>query len=328
MAAADQILELGEVSKLQSMNSQPELPTGWDTTKIPDQSGRRFLITGGNSGLGLESAKALVAKGAHVTITARSEIKGVAAMQSTGAQEFLELDLADLASVRTAAAKITESFNVVFLNAGIMVPPFSKTVDGFESQLGTNFLGHFAFAGLIEKFVTDRWVVTTSFVHRFGNFGDQTKETIKNRCRGIGHYSPWVSYGDSKLADLIFVNELERRRVNRGFGAIPLAAHPGWAHTNLTKRVSKADLASRVNELVAVKIAQSAAEGALPLLCAATLPGISQTAFLGPDKYFELKGSPKFTHGKALAYDQRLATNLWQVAEELTGVAWENSPHA
>jgi hypothetical protein len=130
------------------------------------------------------------------------------------------------------------------------------------------------------------------------------------------------------LADLIFVNELERRRVSRSFGAIPLAAHPGWAHTNLTKRVSKSDLASRVNELVAGKIAQSAAEGALPLLCAATLPGITHTAFFGPDKFFELKGSPKFTHGKALAYDQRLATNLWQVAEELTGVAWENSPHA
>jgi NAD(P)-dependent dehydrogenase (short-subunit alcohol dehydrogenase family) len=302
------------VGKLQSMKSQPELPTGWDTSKIPDQSGKRFLITGGNSGLGLESAKALVAKGAHVTITARSEVKGVAAMATTGAQEFLELDLADLSSVRSAAAKITEPFNVVLLNAGIMVPPFAKTVDGFESQLGTNFLGHFAFAGLIEKFVTDRWVVTTSFVHRFGNFGDQTKETIRNRCRGIGHYSPWISYGDSKLADLIFVNELERRRVSRSFGAIPLAAHPGWAHTNLTKRVSKSDLASRVNELVAGKIAQSAAEGALPLLCAATLPGITHTAFFGPDK--------------ALAYDQRLATNLWQVAEELTGVAWENSPHA
>jgi NAD(P)-dependent dehydrogenase (short-subunit alcohol dehydrogenase family) len=316
------------VGKLQSMKSQPELPTGWDTSKIPDQSGKRFLITGGNSGLGLESAKALVAKGAHVTITARSEVKGVAAMATTGAQEFLELDLADLSSVRSAAAKITEPFNVVLLNAGIMVPPFAKTVDGFESQLGTNFLGHFAFAGLIEKFVTDRWVVTTSFVHRFGNFGDQTKETIRNRCRGIGHYSPWISYGDSKLADLIFVNELERRRVSRSFGAIPLAAHPGWSHTNLTKRVSKSDLASRVNELVAGKIAQSAAEGALPLLCAATLPGITHTAFFGPDKFFELKGSPKFTHGKALAYDQRLATNLWQVAEELTGVAWENSPHA
>jgi hypothetical protein len=279
------------------MKSQPALTPGWDASNIPDQSGARFLITGGTSGLGFESAKALVAKGAHVTITARSEVKGIAAMQSTGAQEFLELDLADLASVRRAAATINEPFNVVLLNAGIMVPPFGKTVDGFESQLGTNFLGHFAFAGLIEKFVTDRWVVTTSFVHRFGNFGDQTKETIRNRCRGIGKYSPWISYGDSKLADLIFVNELERRRIARGFGAIPLAA-------------------------------QSAAEGALPLLCAATLPGITHTAFFGPDKYFELKGSPKFTHGKDLAYDQTLATNLWQVAEELTGVAWENSPHA
>ena len=310
------------------MKSQPTVPPNWGASNIPDQTGARFLITGGNSGLGLESAKALVAKGAHVTVTARSEVKGIAAMQSTGAQEFLELDLADLASVRRAAATITEPFNVVLLNAGIMVPPFAKTVDGFESQLGTNFLGHFAFAGLIEKFVIDRWVVTTSFVHRFGNFGDQTKETIRNRCRGIGKYSPWISYGDSKLADLIFVNELERRRIARGFGAIPMAAHPGWAHTNLTKTVSKVDVASRLNELVAIKLAQSAAEGALPLLCAATLPGITHTAFFGPDKYFELKGSPKFTHGKALAYDQTLATNLWQVAEELTGVSWENSPHA
>lgn len=310
------------------MKSQPTVPPNWGASNIPDQTGARFLITGGNSGLGLESAKALVAKGAHVTVTARSQVKGIAAMQSTGAQEFLELDLADLASVRRSAATITEPFNVVLLNAGIMVPPFAKTVDGFESQLGTNFLGHFAFAGLIEKFVINRWVVTTSFVHRFGNFGDQTKETIRNRCRGIGKYSPWISYGDSKLADLIFVNELERRRIARGFGAIPMAAHPGWAHTNLTKTVSKVDVASRLNELVAIKLAQSAAEGALPLLCAATLPGITHTAFFGPDKYFELKGSPKFTHGKALAYDQTLATNLWQVAEELTGVSWENSPHA
>ena len=310
------------------MKSQPTVPPNWGASNIPDQTGARFLITGGNSGLGLESAKALVAKGAHVTVTARSQVKGIAAMQSTGAQEFLELDLADFASVRRAAATITEPFNVVLLNAGIMVPPFAKTVDGFESQLGTNFLGHFAFAGLIEKFVINRWVVTTSFVHRFGNFGDQTKETIRNRCRGIGKYSPWISYGDSKLADLIFVNELERRRIARGFGAIPMAAHPGWAHTNLTKTVSKVDVASRLNELVAIKLAQSAAEGALPLLCAATLSGITHTAFFGPDKYFELKGSPKFTHGKALAYDQTLATNLWQVAEELTGVSWENSPHA
>lgn len=310
------------------MNSQPNLPTGWDASRIPDQTGKRFLITGGNSGLGLEAAKALVAKGAEVTITTRSAVKGVAAMLSSGAQNFIELDLADLASVRRAAAQITEPFNVVFLNAGIMVPPFSKTVDGFESQIGTNFLGHFAFAGLIEKFVSDRWVVTTSFVHRFGNFGDQTKATIKDRSLGIGHYSPWLSYGDSKLADLVFVNELERRRISRGSGAIPLAAHPGWAHTNLVKAPKKSSPLSQLSEGFGSKMAQSAAAGALPLLCAATLPGINHTAFFGPDKYFELKGSPKYTHGKALAYDQNLATNLWQVAEELTGVAWENAPHA
>lgn len=310
------------------MNSQPNLSTGWDASRIPDQTGKRFLITGGNSGLGLESAKALVAKGAEVTITTRSAVKGVAAMLSSGAQNFIELDLADLASVRRAAAQITEPFDVVFLNAGIMVPPFSKTVDGFESQIGTNFLGHFAFAGLIEKFVSDRWVVTTSFAHRFGNFGDQTRATIKDRSLGIGHYSPWLSYGDSKLADLVFVNELERRRISRGSGAIPLAAHPGWAHTNLFKAPKKSNPLSQLSEAFGSKLAQSAAAGALPLLCAATLPGIKHTAFFGPDKYFELKGSPKYTHGKALAYDQNLATNLWQVAEELTGVAWENAPHA
>jgi hypothetical protein len=130
------------------------------------------------------------------------------------------------------------------------------------------------------------------------------------------------------LADLIFVNELERRRVSRGNGAIPLAAHPGWSHTNLFKQPTKGHFVKRLSDATAEKMAQSGAQGALPLLCAATFPGIAHTAFLGPDRYFELKGSPKFTTGKSLAYDQQLGTNLWQVAEELTGVAWENSPHA
>ncbi|MEJ0014302.1 MAG: SDR family NAD(P)-dependent oxidoreductase [Actinomycetota bacterium] len=310
------------------MNPQPHLPSGWNTSRIPDQHGKRYLVTGGNSGLGFEVAKALVVKGAHVTITARSEVKGLAAMSSSGAQGFIVMDLADLASVRKAADSITEPFNCVFLNAGIMAVPYAKTVDGFESTLGTNYLGHFAFAGLIEKFVIDRWVVTTSIMHRFGNFGNQTQQDIKDRCLGIGKYSPWTAYGDSKLALLVFANELERRRVARGFGAIPIAAHPGWAYTNLFKHPGRAHPIARLSDLVGPKLAQSAADGALPLLCAATLQGLNHTAFLAPDGLFEMWGSPKFTNGKALAYDQQLANNLWQVSEKLTGVAWENSPHA
>lgn len=310
------------------MKSQPNLPAGWSASRIADQSGKRYLVTGGNSGLGLETAKALVAKGAHVTVTARTAIKGAVAMAETGASEFIEMDLGSLASIRSAATKVTEPYNAVFLNAGIMAVPFAKTVDGFESQLGVNFLGHFAFAGLIERFVTDRWVVTSSLAHRMGGFGNQTITEIKNRCLGVGHYSPWIAYGDSKLADLILVNEMERRRLSRGYGAIPLAAHPGWANTNLFKSPTKAHPISQLSDVVAGKFAQTGAEGALPLLCAAVLGGINHTAFLGPDGLFELKGTPKFTHAKALAYDQQLASNLWQVAEELTGVTWENSPHA
>ena len=311
-----------------TMKSQPHLPAGWNTSRIGDLTGKRYLITGGNSGLGLETAKALVAKGAHVTITARSEAKAIAAMHSTGAQEFIEMDLGDLSSITRAASQVSTPYNVVFLNAGIMAVPFAKTVDGFESQIGVNHLGHFAFAGLIEKYVTDRWVVTSSLAHRVGGFGNQTKDAIRNRCQGIGKYSPFMAYGDTKLANLLFVNELERRRVARGYGAIPMAAHPGWADTNLFKNPTKAHPVSQLSDMVASKFAQTAAQGALPLLCAATFDGIHHTAFLGPDGFMELKGSPKFTHGKALAYDQPLASNLWQVSEELTRVAWENSPHA
>ena len=310
------------------MKSQPNLPSGWNTSRIPDQTGKRYLITGGNSGLGLETAKALAARGAHVTITARSALKGAVALAETGASEFIEMDLGDLASVREAATKVSEPYNVVFLNAGIMAVPFAKTADGFESQLGVNHLGHFAFAGLIENFVTDRWVVTTSFTHRWGGFGNQTKEEIRNRCLGIGRYSPWIAYGDSKLAGLLMVSEMERRRVSRGFGAIPMAAHPGWSDTNLFKHPVKAHPVSKLSNLVAGGLAQSGAAGALPMLCAAVLEGINHTAFLGPNGFLELKGSPKFTQAKALGYDQQLARNLWDVSEELTGVTWENAPHA
>ena len=133
------------------MKNKVQIPAHWDTSAIPDQTGKNFLITGATSGLGLETAKALAAKNAHVTITARSAEKGEKALKQTGAQEFIELDLADLSSVHKAAKEVTKKYDVVFLNAGIMVPPFAKTVDGFESQMATNHLGHFAFAGKVRR---------------------------------------------------------------------------------------------------------------------------------------------------------------------------------
>jgi NAD(P)-dependent dehydrogenase (short-subunit alcohol dehydrogenase family) len=314
--------------------NQPHLADGWDVRSIPDQTGKSFLITGGTSGLGLEVAKALVNRGGKVTITARSESKAVTAMKYSGAQDCIALDLSDLASIHSAAKLVTSTYDAVFLNAGIMAPPFTKTIDGFESQLGTNHLGHFAFAGLIKEFIGDRLVVTSSLAARFGTFGDKSIDEIRDRCRGIGRFSPWGAYGDSKLANLLFVHELERRRIRAGKGFIPLAAHPGVAKTNLAKGASGtghfAGIASveKFSDAIFGLISQSAERGALPLLCAATLPGINHTAFMGPSGFINLKGSPTFTHSKALAYDPALAAALWQVSEELTGITWEDSAHA
>ena len=314
--------------------NQPHLASGWNAASIPDQTAKSFLITGGTSGLGLEVAKVLVARGGNVTITARSESKAVVAMKASGAQDCIALDLCDLASVHSASKLVTSTYDVVFLNAGIMATPFGKTVDGFELQLGTNHLGHFAFAGLIEKFIGDRLVVTSSLAARMGTFGDKSKAEISDRCMGVGRYSPWASYGDSKLANLLFVHELERRRIRSGKGFVPLAAHPGLARTNLMKGVtglgpvSRHALVEKVSNALVGSVAQSAERGALPILCAATIAGVHHTAFFGPDGFLDLKGSPKITHSKALAYDPNLAATLWQVSEELTGVRWEDTAHA
>jgi len=314
--------------------NEPHLAGGWGTKSMPDQTGKSFLITGGTSGLGLEVAKALVNHGGNVTITARSESKAIDAMKVSGAQDCIALDLCDLASIHSAAKLVTATYDVVFLNAGIMATPFNKTVDGFESQLGTNHLGHFAFAGLIQKFIGNRLVVTSSLAARMGTFGDRSKDEIRDRCRGIGRYSPWASYGDSKLANLLFIHELERRRIRAGRGFVPLAAHPGVARTNLAKGAAGmrqfpgVALMEKISSAVFGLMSQSAERGALPLLCAATLPGINHTAFVGPSGFLDLKGSPSFTHSKALAYDPVLASALWQVSEELTGVTWEDSAYA
>ncbi|MEI6867208.1 MAG: SDR family NAD(P)-dependent oxidoreductase [Actinomycetes bacterium] len=313
------------------MTTQYAIPAGWDVTDIPDLAGKRFLITGGTSGLGRASAMELARHGADVTITARSAQKGERAISEIGRASFLQLDLTDLASVRTAAATITESFDVVILNAGVMATPLKSTKDGFELQMGTNHLGHFAFAGLIKNFIKERLVVMTSQAHRMGGFESGSLEDIRERCVGAGSYSPWAAYGASKLANLLFVAHLERLRIVNGWSFIPLAAHPGYANTNL-QSVGPAMRGNLLQErFVNIGnriVAQSAESGARPGLCAATFPGLLGASYLGPDGFMEMRGHPKLTRGRAIAYDQTLAANLWQVSEELTGVKWEDAPHA
>jgi len=292
-----------------------------------DQSGKKFLITGGTSGLGLAAATALTAKGGEVTITARDPRKGARAQESSGAAHLIELDLANLASIRDCATSITTEFDVVILNAGVMAIPYRLTADGFEMQLGTNHLGHFAFAGLIKNQIKDRLISVASQAHRLGTFGDHSKDEIRTRALGKGKYSPWSAYGDSKLANLLFVNEIERRRLREKWNFISIAAHPGWANTNLQKvgpMMAGRSFQAKAMIATSALLAQTPLEGAYPVLAAATYPNILGASYLGPRGLGEMRGTPKFTHGKALAYDQTLAKNLWEVSEELTGVTWEN----
>ena len=310
------------------------IPQGWNENNIPDQSGKRFLITGGTSGLGLQSAKVLVSKGADVTITARDSKKADRALEMIGGAKVIEMDLTDLASVRAAAKVVLgqkKKFDVVILNAGVMATPYTSTKDGFELQMGTNHLGHFAFAGLIHDRIASRLVTIASQAHRMGSFGSGGLDDIRDRACGVGKYSPWAAYGASKLANLLFTAEVERRRIASGWSFIPIAAHPGWASTNLFAvgpAMAGKNLEAKVSEFINSKFAQSARMGALPSLAAATFPHLIGSSYIGPNGLLEMRGYPKLTRARALAYDQTLAANLWAVSEELTGVTWENSPHA
>ena len=299
----------------------------WSASDIPALHGKKILITGANSGLGLSTAKALADRGATVTITTRSVEKSAAAIKATGATGAIEMDLADLASVRNAAARIDSRFDVVILNAGIMATPFAKTVDGFELQMATNYLGHFAFAGLIKPFIGERLIVLSSLAHRLGNFGKGSTSEIRDAMLGIGNYSPWKAYGRSKLADLILVNQLERRRLQGKENFISIAVHPGWANTNLMTvgaKMSGDSLREKAMGWVSNTFAQSSDDGALPTLYAATMPHLKGASFIGPKDFGGLRGSPTLTHGNGTSYRQQLGANLWKVSEELTQTSWEN----
>jgi NAD(P)-dependent dehydrogenase (short-subunit alcohol dehydrogenase family) len=300
----------------------------WTTEQIPDQSGRTAVVTGANSGLGLVSARELARRGARVVLACRNTEKGRAAVQAIsqaapGAQvELAALDLGSLASVQAFAESFRathEGLDLLLNNAGVMAPPRQVTADGFELQLGTNLLGHFALTGrllgALEGRADARVVTLSSIAHKTGriDFDDLQSER---------RYSRWRAYGQSKLADLMFALELDRRLRAAGSSVKSLAAHPGYAATNLqSAAVPTPD--RLVMAVTNALLAQSAERGALPSLYAATKPGLEGGTYVGPDGVGELRGHPRVVSPTRAARDEVVAARLWEVSEQLTGVSFE-----
>lgn len=303
------------------MSAVTTIPREWTASQIGDLTGKSFLITGGTSGIGKETAHALLQAGANVTITARSAAKGAATVAEFSSERITSriLDLADLASVRKFAADFKENVDVLILNAGVMGTPFALTKDGFELQMGTNHLGHFALTGLLREQIKERVVAVSSQMHRAARVSGISIDELRDRSRGVGAYNPWSAYALSKLANLLFIHELQRRSIRNNWGIDAIAVHPGYANTNL---ISGASVQDRAGALANALFAQSAKRGALPTLCGATFPNLYGASYIGPDGVMELRGYPKLTRAAAIAYDQGLATNLWTLSEELTGVTW------
>jgi NAD(P)-dependent dehydrogenase (short-subunit alcohol dehydrogenase family) len=286
----------------------------WTAADLPDQSGRTVVVTGANSGIGLVAARELARRGARVVLAVRDVAKGErAAATVTGTREVRALDLADLASIRAFAAAWEGDLDVLINNAGVMAVPESRTADGFELQLGTNHLGHFALTNLLLEHVTDRVVTISSGAHRMGRirFDDLNWER---------EYDRWGAYGQSKLANLLFTLELQRRLTASGSTVRALAAHPGYAATNLQGRTQN-PLQDALLALGNRVMAQSDEDGALPTLYAATqdLPGAS---YVGPSGFGEMRGAPTLVGRSTAATDLATARALWELSEQLTGVRY------
>jgi NAD(P)-dependent dehydrogenase (short-subunit alcohol dehydrogenase family) len=292
-----------------------QTPTaGWGTSGAPDLTGKTIVITGASSGIGLEAARAFAADGAHVVLAVRDVAKGRAAAAAiVGSTEVRRLDLADLASVREFASDWCGDIEVLVNNAGVMVPPFGHTKDGFELQFGTNHLGHFALTNLLLPQITGRVVTIASSVHRSGriDFDDLNFDGRPYRSGSAG-------YSQSKLANLLFTLELQRRLEAAGSGVIATAAHPGMAATNLNS--SSTNPVLKLVGSVAVRIvAQDAAAGAWPTLFAATAP-IRGGSYAGPSGRRGMSGPPTLVSRSAAAGDGVAAARLWAASEQLTGI--------
>jgi len=295
---------------------------------IPSQFGKTAIVTGATGGLGYETALALARAGADVILTGRDERKGQSAIEKIGREvlgakiAFESLDLANLAAVAAFAKRIQArpSLDLLINNAGVMALPRRQvTADGFEMQLGTNHLGHFALTArllpLLRLASAPRVVSVSSLAHRTGSidFGD---------LQGERHYSPWKAYGQSKLACLMFALELQRRSDAAGWKLISIAAHPGFARTNLFSS-GPGGLLSMATDVAAPFFGHSAADGARPILFAATSPEAKPGGYYGPGGFSELRGSPARALIMPQARDTAAAARLWEVSAKLTGTSFE-----
>jgi NAD(P)-dependent dehydrogenase (short-subunit alcohol dehydrogenase family) len=304
----------------------------WTTADLPDLTGRVAVVTGANSGLGYETALALAGCGAHVTMAVRDTAKGetaAAGMRRAHPDAVLEisaLDLASLASIREFASRWSadhpDGLDLLINNAGVMALPHRLTADGFEMQIGTNHLGHFALTGLLLPALVarhrSRVVTVSSFAHRMGRLN-------LDDLMGEKRYRAWGAYGQSKLANLLFTGEFQRRLDRAHLSVKAMAAHPGYSNTNLQSASAKmkgqsfqATVTDRMNDVMA----QSASMGALPTLFAATAPGLPGDSFVGPNGFMELRGYPHLVGRSARAADVADASALWSASEQLTGVTY------
>ena len=288
---------------------------------MPDQSGLTAVVTGSNIGIGYETARMLAARDANVVMACRNMAKAEKAKKlildrhPKASVQTMQLDLSSLASVRAFAEKFLserKKLDLLINNAGVMVPPLTKTEDGFELQFGTNHLGHFALTGLLLPLINQtqdaRVVTVSSTAHLYGKIDFDNLDAEKG-------YSAWPFYGQSKLANLLFMLELQRRLEAAGQSTLSVAAHPGWTATNLQQNSGIARFFGRF-------IAMQPEQGALPTLYAATAPNVPGGTYYGPDGFREIKGYPAEAKTHERARDRAVAEKLWEISERLTGVSF------
>ena len=294
----------------------------WTAEQLGDQTGRVAVVTGSNSGIGFETVRALAAKGATVIMACRNLDKAnpkaeeIRAAHPGSNVEVMQLDLSNLDSVRQFAEAFRAKhsrLDLLINNAGIMVPPYGKTAQGFETQFGVNHLGHFALTGSLLDLIVNtpgaRIVTVSSIAHYMGNiqFSDLNWE------KG---YKPQPAYGQSKLANLLFTYELQRRLAAAGKDTLAVAAHPGWTETNLQEHAKAVKFLNRF-------LAQEPLMGALPTLYAATQADVKGAEYYGPSGFMEMNGPPKRVKSNRRSHDKNIAERLWNVSEDLTGVHFQ-----